>query len=248
MTLDSVGEAKERNVQFKEQFDRRRLIRAAVHRSQPVILDIGAHRGESARFFRELFPAAFIFSLEPDPDSFKEMLAHQDFNHCCVNMAVSQQSGTATLWRNDISHLNSLLRVNYDSYDAIKITNARGMGDDKLLKTFNHPITVQTITLDDFIALLTKSVRPDWIDLLKIDVQGAEALVLDGGPKTLLQTNAVLIEISLYDFYEKHVGFYDVEKFLRPAGFELFCFTEISHNPMSGRTDWVEALYTRPKR
>ncbi len=239
MPSDSVGEAKQRNVLFKEMFDRKRLIKAAVHRNNPVILDIGAHHGESARLFRDLFPGAFILSVEPDPGSFVVLIG-AGADHC-VNKAVSNNAGKVTLWRNHASHLNSLFPVNYESRDSIAFTKAREAGDERVFDTFNDPKTVEAITLDMVIPLLP--FLP--IDLLKIDVQGAEALVLEGGPLALAATDAVLVEISLYDFYEKHASFSDVEKFLHPAGLELFCLTEISHNPMNGRTDWVEALYTR---
>jgi len=68
---------------------------------------------------------------------------------------------------------------------------------------------------------------------------------LEGG--VLQNTSNVIVEVSFYDYYEKNTSFMDVEKYLIPAGFKLFSILDISRNPMNGRTDWAEVLYTRVK-
>jgi len=51
--------------------------------------------------------------------------------------------------------------------------------------------------------------------------------------------------VSFFDYYVHKTNFADVEKYLLPAGFELFSILDISQNPMNGRTDWFEVLYVR---
>ena len=46
-----------------------------------------------------------------------------------------------------------------------------------------------------------------------------------------------------YDLYERKLTFSDIEKYLLPAGFELFDISHISKNPSNGRTDWVDLIY-----
>jgi len=53
------------------------------------------------------------------------------------------------------------------------------------------------------------------------------------------------VEVSFYDYYKNSTSFMDLEKYLIPAGFELFSILDISRNPMNGRTDWAEVLYRR---
>jgi len=67
--------------------------------------------------------------------------------------------------------------------------------------------------------------------------------LLGGAGCALQKVNAIIIEISFYDYYEKSTSFIDVERYLKPAGFELFSILDISRNPMNGRTDWAEVLY-----
>ena len=80
---------------------------------------------------------------------------------------------------------------------------------------------------------------------MKVDVQGAEDLVFEGGANALSKTRVIIVEICLFDFYEKSTTFFEIEKYLKPKGFSLFSISEISYNPMNGRTDWVEAIYEK---
>ena len=79
-----------------------------------------------------------------------------------------------------------------------------------------------------------------------IDVQGAEVLVIEGGVESFLKNKqAIMIEVSLYDYYERNNDIYDIEKNIFPLGFKLYSIIDISQNPMNGRTDWVELFYLR---
>ena len=96
-----------------------------------------------------------------------------------------------------------------------------------------------TTTLDTFMKAYSK----EMVDLLKIDVQGAECRVLSGGKKTIKKTKIIILEISFFDYYEHQTSFLDVELLLSPLGFKLYSVSEISNNPMNGRTDWAEVVY-----
>lgn len=242
--MDAVGESKKRNEEFQRSFDRLKLIRSVVAGRFPILLDIGAHRGESVAYLRDAFPDSFIYSIEPDPESFEVLSAKKADKHRCLNVAISNANSEMTFYKNEISHTNSLFRVNAKSQDSIRIQKAIKNNDMSVFEKFNHEIKVRAITLDELIS----EEKIERIDLLKIDVQGAEALVLEGGPRALKMANAVLLEVSFYDYYEKKTSFFEIEQHLRPAGLELFSISEISQNPMNGRTDWAEVLYTRPAK
>lgn len=239
--MDKVGESKERNKAFSENFDRLRIIQSLVAWESPIVFDVGAHRGESVKYLREALPGSTIYSFEPDPDSYDVLSSNKKDRHYCYNMAVSNTRDDIVFYKNEISHTNSIFKVNTESKDSIKIQQARETGDTAVMDTFNKEIRVKATTLDDFIS--EENILN--IDILKIDVQGAESMVLEGGAKTLELTKVVLMEVSFFDYYEKKTSFYDIEKFLIPKGFELFSISELSQNPMNGRTDWAEVIYTR---
>ena len=82
------------------------------------------------------------------------------------------------------------------------------------------------------------------IDVLKIDTQGYEDKVLKGFGDSLKKVSILVCEVMLYDFYEKSLSISDIENLLIPYGFKLYDISHISKNPMNGRTDWVDLIYT----
>ena len=81
------------------------------------------------------------------------------------------------------------------------------------------------------------------IDILKIDTQGYEVGVLVGGKQMLKKTSCSIIEISLYDFYEKSTSILEVEQIMQEAGHSIWDISKVSKNPKNFRTDWVELVY-----
>ena len=241
--MESVGQSKERNTLAKSLWSRDRILQSVVQQLIPIIFDIGAHRGESALLFKRLFPTSTIYSFEPDPDSFAILGSLGLPDHFIVNEALSASSGTTTFFRNSISHTNSLFPVNYSSQDSIAFAQSRSDNSPLDDKSYNNEVEITASTLDDAVSAL----GVDHISLLKVDVQGAESLVLRGALHTLASIDAILLEVALFDYYKTSSSFLSVEQLLKPHGFSLFAITDISQNPMNGRTDWVEAFYLRSK-
>jgi len=126
---------------------------------------------------KSLFSQAKIFSFEPDPESF-DILSKKDVGNVeFFNLAISDEVGTAKFYRNRISHTNSLYKVNLKSKDSVQFAKNRELTVPANEKEYNLDVDVKTITLDKFINDNTI----ENIDLIKIDVQGAERKVLSGG-------------------------------------------------------------------
>jgi hypothetical protein len=75
------------------------VTRRLVTTPEPVIFDVGAHRGETAARYRSLFPNALIESFEPFPPSFERLRAAFAADPRVVphNVAVGAATGTAKL-------------------------------------------------------------------------------------------------------------------------------------------------------
>ncbi len=241
--MDNVGESKTRNEEYHKNFSRARVIKNTIKKevTNPVIFDIGGHIGESIFFLRRVFPDALIFSFEPDPDSFLKLKALADKKTFCFNLAFSDSEGQVDFFRNKIGHTNSLLPVNLNSKDSIYLQRVRNSQEIFDVSRFNSKTIINSKRLDNF----CEEKKIEHIDLLKIDVQGAETKVLRGAGNILELVENIIIEISFFDYYSQQSSFYDVERVILPFGFKLFSLTEISNNPMNGRTDWVEAIYTK---
>ena len=241
--MENVGESKLRNKDFQESFSRPQLIRSLIDVSvtAPVIFDVGGHKGESIHFLRSLFPDAIIHSVEPDPVSFQQLCSLGDERTFCHNLAFSDMDGTLVFFQNNISHTNSLYKVNFESRDSIYFDKVRKSERELEPEKFNREIKVAGCRMDQF----CKGKSIDRINLLKIDVQGAEAKVLAGAGNLLERVDNIVLEVSFYDYYEHQSSFFEVEQFLVPFGFRLYSISDISNNPMNGRTDWVEVIYRK---
>lgn len=60
------------------------------------------------------------------------------------------------------------------------------------------------------------------VDLIKLDAQGGELRILQGGSQMLRKVLAVEVEVEFNAIYQQQPLFSDIDRFLRDFGFELF--------------------------
>jgi hypothetical protein len=84
-------------------------------------------------------------------------------------------------------------------------------------------IKCRVATLD---SVITEAQWKKNIDLLKIDVQGAELMVLRGAEQTLPHVHFVYTEISFTPLYEGSCIFPEVYDYLRASDFRLLSLRE----------------------
>ena len=178
----------------------------------PLIFDVGAHVGETAARYRALFPGALIHCFEPYPPSFEGLAtaARADARIVPHNVAVAESTGTATLRVNRASVTNSLLASDSrgDNYWGSGLLDTEG------------EVTVKTVALDDF----CREQRIEHVDVLKIDVQGAEYAVL-AGARDLLARHAIdliYIELIMAPSYVGQRKYHYYLTSLDALGYELF--------------------------
>ncbi len=111
-------------------------------------------------------------------------------------------------------------------------------------------IPVDTVRLDDI-----AEVRP--MDFLKLDIQGAELMVLEAGTAALADTAAIQIEVSFLPIYQGQPLFADVDTFLREQGFAFHTMVGVGSRPFRplikdanpnrgfAQVIWSNALYFR---
>jgi FkbM family methyltransferase len=235
-----IGQAGTRNAQFSQQYSRGKIVQEAVGDAS-CVLDVGAYTGETAEWFASLFPIAVIWAIEPFPDSFQELELRTNPRVRPFQFAATEFNGTAELYVNAITHTNSLYSINPASRDSVDVSRRRDSKGGQLLDFTSNRIEISAKNLDTF----AREHGIQKVDLLKVDVQGAELDVLRGAQNLLACTSAVMVEVSLYDYYTSSSSIGGVEEILQPHGFSLWAVTDISHNPMNGRTDWIELLYLK---
>ena len=199
------------------------------HAKIRTIIDVGAHAGEFALTARALLPQARIYSFEPLPGGCRALRRKMrgDAAHTTFEVALGDESGEATFYRNDFSKSSSLLPMLRLHKEAFPWT------------TGETPLQVRVARLDDFLGELT--LTPE--TLLKVDVQGFEDRVLRGAARVLPQVQYVLVEVSFRPLYEGQALFSDVNTFLAEAGFRYAGNVDQLLSPLDNTVLQADALF-----
>jgi FkbM family methyltransferase len=155
-----------------------------------VIFEIGAHIGTDTATLATL-PGATVHAFEPDPRNNIPVLPNVIFNRA----AVAAKTGTATF-------TPSAKRDAWDWTCSGSLRTPKEHLKSWPTVTFGEPITVPTITLDDY----CREHGIGEIDCIWADVQGAEVDVIEGGRETLKRTRYLYTEFSWKELYEGQVN------------------------------------------
>uniref|UniRef100_A0A6C0K2H5 Methyltransferase FkbM domain-containing protein n=1 Tax=viral metagenome TaxID=1070528 RepID=A0A6C0K2H5_9ZZZZ len=177
-----------------------------------TIVEAGTADGNDTVFFSDHCNRGFVYGFEPDPNLFAETQSKiLNRNNVQVeNIALSDKTGTATFYISD--------RFGKD------------WGSSSLLKpkdhifvhpqiTFKKEITVNTINLDEW--FIAKRPSIETVDLMWLDMQGAEPFVLKNAPGILSKTKYLFTEVSLIETYENVEQYSTFKQFLHGAGFDV---------------------------
>lgn len=148
---------------------------ASLIKPGDVILDIGANTGLYSIFYSKLVgDKGKVFAFEPDTKTYKALLNNLKLNNCTNvithNFALSNKESKIEMVSEDTNDAN--LKTG-DAFRYIK-----EITDDSSSSTNN---TIKAFRLDD-LDLIKKEEK---INFMKVDVEGAELLVFEGGKETI---------------------------------------------------------------
>jgi FkbM family methyltransferase len=103
------------------------------------------------------------------------------------------------------------------------------------------PREVNAITLDGLVR--ERDALPPYI--IKIDVQGAELDVLAGGEATLPEAEFVLMEVSLFQFFEEGPLFCDVVAYMKSKGFVPYDVLGLQYRPLDRALSQVDIAFVK---
>lgn len=135
---------------------------------EPVIIDCGSNVGLSCIYFNRLFPKAQIHAFEADPTIFTYLTDNLKTNS--VNNVTAHKQA---VWTTDTT-----LHFSSDGADGGSIADSG--------------IEVEAIDLKKFLTQFTK------VDLLKIDIEGAETIVVPHCGEELKRVENIFIEYHSY--------------------------------------------------
>jgi len=199
-----------------------KLVQSLVHPGD-IVIDIGANIGYYTLQFAKLVRGAGkVIAFEPDPENFELLRRNVEINGYNITLerrAVSNRSGRLRLYR---SSLNTADHRIFDSHDG------------------RLSVEVDAVRLDDYLRDL------DSVNFIKMDIQGAEGVALDGMIALLERSPGVKI---LSEFWPEGIAACGRSPdwylhTLARLGFKLF---EVNETGRLERTD-ARTLLTRSRK
>jgi len=201
--------------------------------SGPVrILDVGANPMKHDTPYKALLEAglAHVTGFEPQPEALADLNARKS-NHETYFPDVLGDGATHRLNLFQGSGLASLLPIRAATLDHLQGLRraARPQGS----------IDLPSRRLDEIDGI-------GRVDLFKIDVQGAEAMIFTHGQSALSQALAVQTEVSFFPLYENQPSFGEIDRILRAAGLVPHSFLHIEKRRIRSR--WSGPLTDAPQQ
>lgn len=173
-----------------------------------TFVDVGAHIGRyTVMVAKTLGINGKVIACEPSPDTFSALMRNIRVNNLsnvtALNLAVGDRDGTGILYFHGTDPiLHSLVRKAANSV----------------------PVTIRT--LDSLLSEL----KIDDLKLVKIDVEGAEMLVLRGAKETLQKYHPLTVIVEVTDSTER-----DVTTFLQQFGFNIISRVGFPYNLVASK-------------
>jgi FkbM family methyltransferase len=187
------------------------------NRKDPLIIDVGANMGQFLLSVKTLFPNAKVISIEPNPEVYNLLTFNSKNlkNVTLHNLALSNKKGNQSFFVSSMfSEWSSLIN---------------NIGPSKEIK----------VEITDADSLFKKSKT---IDLLKIDVEGAEFTVVKGMKETIKKAKYLLIEVGLSRNLNNSAS-NKLIKFLLENNYSLFSVGRIFQAKKGGLQGAVDILF-----
>jgi FkbM family methyltransferase len=196
----------------------------ALLRPGSCFVDVGANKGDIALLGASLVgDAGCVLAFEPEPDNLywirRSLALNRSRNVRVFSLALSDEDGEASLWLSRQSGAHTLLPG----------LPRRSEGERR----------VQVRTLD---GLLVELGNPR-LDVLKLDVEGAELRVLRGASRALRSNPELVLLLDLHPWLGVEVR--AVADFLAAHGYRLCRMTPPWDRIVEPRPDLTEALARR---
>ncbi len=185
-------------------------LKSAAKVEGACIWDIGAHFGYHSLVFASLVgPQGKVVAFEPNPANIGRFKMHLDRNPALAKRIILKEAAVADRTGETSFMMN-------DSIESGVSTGSHLTGVNTPLTSDNYtlfkPQTVKLVTVDDLVA----SSQAPAPTVLKIDVEGAEGLVLKGAAATIERYHPLLL-IEIHHILEM----YGAQNFLRERGYKM---------------------------
>ena len=198
-----------------------------------TVVDVGSFIGSFAYAMRHILPQAQIYSFEPLPENFAQLVKNlSPFGlFQAFNTALGEEAGELQFNRSDFSPSSSALEMGELHRQAFPKS------------AHSTRIRVPVARLDDYLEKMTLTPPV----FLKIDVQGFEDAVLRGARQVLKKVDYLEIEVSYQPLYTNQVLFKDIYQMLAGADFHFAGNLDSMFSPLDGSILQSDAIFIRNK-
>lgn len=184
-----------------------------------TIFDIGACEGEDSVRYARLFPNARVHAFEPIPKNFQlvkdNVKKYKLSDRIKINeIALSDKDGEAEIHVSSGRPKDKDEDWDYGNKSSSLLKPNKALEVTPWLK-FKEKLKIETQTLDSY----CNKNKIGSIDLIHMDVQGAELMVLSGARKYLQSISAIWLEVEAVELYKDQPLREDVESFMEKNGF-----------------------------
>jgi FkbM family methyltransferase len=199
-----------------------------------LVLDVGADVGAYARELRANGYFGRIISFEPRSAAFQKLTANaaSDRRWEVRQLALGDRPGTATIHVSRNAYSSSLLPI-LPSHLAAE-PEAEYVGSE-------------AVNVDTIESVLPECAGDSRAVFLKIDTQGFERKVLEGARGSASRICGLQMELSLRPLYEGETAFSAMLYLVEDMGYPLKLIEPGIHDPVTGETLQVDAVFFRPK-
>ena len=141
---------------------------SCVHSERPIVFDVGANIGDWSKGFLAAAPQARLYMLEPSPGCQRRIQALNLSNATLIPCAVGDRAGKASL------HFSS---------DIDGSASLHTRGDSYFQNRDYQTVEVEVTTIDQLLA----QHQIDFVDFMKMDIEGHELAALRGAATALKQ-------------------------------------------------------------
>lgn len=193
--------------------DRFSDLQMKIQKSNPLIIDGGAHQGNTIAKFLSSYPDSLIYAFEPLPESV-----------AFLKKRFSGHSGIK-IFEKALGATNSRVAFNELRYSVSSsilcpgelLYQYHGSKMD-ILKTME----VEQIRLDS-----VPELKDTEIDILKLDLQGYELEALKGMTGIIKKIKTITLEVEFVPLYKNQALFSEIDFFLRQNNFQLLNLYEL---------------------
>ena len=185
------------------------FLRRALVPEDMKILDVGANPINVPTYQALIdHDMCHVWGFEPNPKAFAELEKAQSDKATYFPVAIGPE-GPGTFYAHEFAVLSSLYKIDRPSADFL--------GRQRWYEKKVTEIPMDLVTIDSIDGMPK-------IDLLKMDLQGGELSVMQGGRDRLSDAIAVIPEVRFHRMYEGEPLWAELDLELRAQGFKLHKF------------------------